>query len=57
MPEYIEKRVGLWRTDPNAKDLKPMFETGARHHILLMNVEAFSTKKGLQFATNFLMSH
>jgi len=57
MPEYIEKRVGLWRTDPNAKDLKPMFETGARLHILLMNVEAFSTKKGLQFATKFLMSH
>jgi SNF2 family DNA or RNA helicase len=57
MPEYIQKRVGLWRTDPNAKDLMPMFETGARLHILLMNVEAFSTKKGLQFALKFLMSH
>ena len=57
MPDYIEKKVSLWRTDPNAKDLKPMFETGAELHILLMNVEAFSTKKGLQFALKFLMSH
>ena len=27
-----------------------MFKTGAELHILIMNVEAFSTKKGLQFA-------
>ncbi len=57
MPDYIPKKVALWKTDPNAKDLKPMFETGAELHILLMNVEAFSTKKGLQFALKFLMSH
>jgi SNF2 family DNA or RNA helicase len=57
MPDYIQKKVGLWRTDPNAKDLKPMFSTGADLHILIMNVEAFSTKKGLQFAHKFLSSH
>ena len=57
MPDYIQKKVGLWRTDPNAKDLKPMFSTGADLHILIMNVEAFSTKKGLQFAHRFLSSH
>jgi len=57
MPDYVEKKVGLWRTDPNAKDLKPMFSTGADLHILIMNVEAFSTKKGLQFAHKFLSSH
>ena len=57
MPDYIEKKIGLWRTDPNAKDLKPMFSTGADLHILIMNVEAFSTKKGLQFANKFLSSH
>jgi len=57
MPDYIPKKVGLWRTDPNAKDLKPMFSTGAELHILIMNVEAFSTKKGLQFAHKFLSSH
>ncbi len=57
MPDYIQKKIGLWRTDPNAKDLKPMFSTGADLHILIMNVEAFSTKKGLQFAHKFLSSH
>ena len=57
MPDYIPKKLGLWRTNPNATDLKPMFSTGAELHILLMNVEAFSTKKGLQFAERFLNSH
>ena len=57
MPDYIEKRVGLWKTDPKAKDLQPLFKTGAELHILIMNVEAFSTKKGMQFAEKFLNSH
>jgi|TARA_E500000331_G_scaffold305256_1_gene308867 SNF2 family DNA or RNA helicase len=57
MPDYIPKVMGLWRTDPNAKELKPLFKTGAELHILIMNVEAFSTKKGLQFAHKFLNSH
>jgi SNF2 family DNA or RNA helicase len=57
MPDYIPKKMGLWRTNPNAEDLKPMFSTGAELHILIMNVEAFSTKKGLQFAHKFLSSH
>ena len=57
MPDYIPKTMGLWRTDPNAKELKPLFKTGAELHILIMNVEAFSTKKGLQFANKFLNSH
>jgi len=57
MPDYIQKKVGLWRTKPNAPDLKPLFATGAELHILIMNVEAFSTKKGMQFAEKFLSSH
>ena len=57
MPDYIEKKVGLWRTDPNAKELKPLFSTGAELHILIMNVEAFSTKKGVLFAHKFLSCH
>ena len=57
MPDYIPKKVGLWRTDPNAKELKPLFEVGAELHILIMNVEAFSTKKGLMFAQKFLSCH
>ena len=57
MPDYIQKKVGLWRTKPDAPDLKPLFATGAELHILIMNVEAFSTKKGMQFAEKFLSSH
>jgi len=57
MPDYIEKKIGLWRTDPDAKELKPLFTTGAELHILIMNVEAFSTKKGVMFANKFLSCH
>jgi SNF2 family DNA or RNA helicase len=57
MPDYIEKKIGLWRTKPDAPDLKPLFSVGAELHILIMNVEAFSTKKGMQFAEKFLSSH
>jgi SNF2 family DNA or RNA helicase len=37
--------------------LNSLFETGTDLHILIMNVEAFSTKKGLEFADKFLSSH
>ena len=57
MPDYIPKKVGLWNTKHNAPDLKPLISTGAELHILIMNVEAFSTKKGVQFAEKFLNSH
>ena len=57
MPDYVPKKVGLWRTKPDAPDLKPLFSTGAELHILIMNVEAFSTKKGVKFAEKFLNSH
>jgi SNF2 family DNA or RNA helicase len=57
LPDYVEKKIGLWKTDPNAKDLKPLFSTGAELHILIMNVEAFSTKKGVDFAKKFLSCH
>ena len=57
MPDYVEKKVGLWKTKPDAPDLKPLFSTGAELHILIMNVEALSTKKGVEFADKFLSSH
>ena len=57
MPDYVEKKVGLWRTKPDDKALKPLFSTGAELHILIMNVEALSTKKGVDFAHKFLSSH
>ena len=57
MPDYIEKYVGLWKTKPDDKDLKPLFASETKLHILIMNVEAFSTDKGKKFAEKFLWSH
>ena len=37
--------------------LNTLFETGINLHILLMNVEALSTKKGVLFAEKFISSH
>ena len=39
------------------KEYDSLFETGYDLHILIMNVEAFSTKKGLDFAGRFLRTH
>jgi len=34
-----------------------LFEQGENLHILIMNVEAFSTTKGVEFAEKFLSCH
>jgi SNF2 family DNA or RNA helicase len=39
------------------KQLDSLFETGEDLHILIMNVEALSTQKGVDFAKKFLFSH
>ena len=60
MADHIEKKAVLWtasHTKPKLKELNTLFETGTDLHILIMNVEAFSTKKGLDFAAKFLASH
>ena len=36
---------------------KSLFEIETALHILVMNVEAFSTEKGIKFASKFLNSH
>ena len=57
LPDHIEKKIGFWQTKPDAPDMKSMFETDEDLHICIMNVEAFSTKKGLQYAWKFLNCH
>ena len=42
-------------TKKNKKSLATLYEEEERLNILIMNVEALSTKKGTQFATNFLL--
>ena len=60
MADHIEKKSVLWTaliTKEKQKELNSLFETGTDLHILIMNVEAFSTKKGVEFAAKFLSSH
>ena len=60
LPDHIVKKVVLWQANINKtqeKKLNTLFETGTDLHILIMNVEAFSTTKGVQFASKFLSSH
>ncbi len=53
-------RTALWSPNPNKAQeiaLNSMFEPDDILHILIMNVEAFSTPKGVKFAEKFLLSH
>jgi SNF2 family DNA or RNA helicase len=50
----------LWQSLINKKqqkELDRLFQPGEDLHVLIMNVEAFSTKKGLDFAAKFLSCH
>jgi hypothetical protein len=52
--------IALWTPAPNKKQeqaLGSVFEPDETLHILVMNVEAFSTPKGAKFAEKFLLAH
>jgi SNF2 family DNA or RNA helicase len=60
MADHIEKDVVLWKAMINQKqqnELNKLFESTEKLHVLCMNVEAFSTKKGLEFAAKFMSCH
>jgi len=60
LPSHIENVSILWQaniTQSQSRKLGNLFKTGEELHILIMNVEAFSTAKGLDFAKKFLLSH
>ena len=60
LPTHIEKKVVLWQANINQKQqdkLDTLFTTGYEFHILIMNVEALSTTKGVKFAYKFISSH
>ena len=57
---HIKPKMVLWTaTTSKAKDkeYQQLFKPDLDLHILIMNVEAFSTKKGVEFAYKFLRSH
>ena len=60
LPEHIENVTVLWQANINKKQqdkLDQLFKTGHELHVIIMNVEAFSTDKGRLFAAKFLRSH
>jgi|TARA_B100000315_G_scaffold111841_1_gene102532 SNF2 family DNA or RNA helicase len=60
LPNHIENVSVLWQaniTKSQSNKLGTLFKTDERLHILVMNVEALSTQKGLSFAQKFLFSH
>ena len=60
LPNHIENVTVLWQaniTKGQQEKLESLFETETALHILVMNVEAFSTDKGVKFASKFLNSH
>ena len=60
LPSHIENNTVLWKSHITKKQqdkLDALFEPEEDLHILIMNVEAFSTTKGLKFAEKFLSCH
>ena len=59
LPDHIERKVVAWSPEKTKKkqtELDTLFLQDEELKILLMNVEAFSTKRGVEFAEKFLMS-
>ena len=60
LPDHIENVSVLWQpniTKTQQEKLDTLFEIDSALHILIMNVEALSTDKGVKFATKFINSH
>ena len=60
LPDHIENVSVLWQpniTKTQQEKLESLFEIESALHILVMNVEALSTEKGVKFATKFINSH
>lgn len=59
-PDHVMYRTALWTPSPNKQQeaaLRSMFEPDDVLHVLIMNVEAFSTPKGVRFAELFVLAH
>ena len=60
LPQHIENVSVLWQSNITKKqreNLESLFEVEESLHILIMNVEALSTTKGVEFAKKFLSCH
>ena len=60
MPEHVLYQTIIWspaQTKKQQVELKKLFIHNEDLVIFLMNIEAFSTKKGMKIAEKFLLSH
>ena len=61
LPEYVDRHVAVWSPAPRKKekaDLVKLFHTDLdKLKIFIINVEAFSTAKGVKFTENFILGH
>jgi SNF2 family DNA or RNA helicase len=60
LPNHIENVTVLWQaniTKGQQEKLESILQNETSLHILIMNVEALSTDKGVKFARRFLVSH
>ena len=60
LPDYIEHHIAVWSPNPRKKekeDLTALFDVMDKLKILVINVEAFSSKKGVTFTEKFIFSH
>ena len=60
MPSHIDYKSVLWTASTSKtkdKEYQQLFKVDYDLHILVMNVEAFSTKRGQEFALKFMRCH
>jgi SNF2 family DNA or RNA helicase len=60
LASHIKPKMVLWTASTSKakdKEYQELFKSDYDLHILVMNVEAFSTKKGTDFAAKFLRTH
>ena len=60
LASHIKPKMVMWTalaSKAKEKEYQTLFETGFDLHVLIMNVEAFSTKRGAEFAYKFLRCH
>ena len=60
LPDHVETHIAVWSPSPRKKEkeaLLGLFDVKDALKILIINVEAFSTSKGVKFTENFIMSH
>jgi len=60
LASHVQHKTILWTASTSKakdKEYQLLFKSDYDLHILVMNVEAFSTKKGVEFAAKFLRCH